>query len=110
MLEPVPPVRGSDTFHATTWGLLVASVVIVGIFVGSRGLRDFDPALVSYAGASVFAAFRSRLSLCHVVAPTSDARVLVSGMANLPKSAPAGRKHTSSRSYILEQLRTTKVH
>jgi hypothetical protein len=30
---------------------------IAGIFVGSRGLRDFDPALVSYAGASVLAGF-----------------------------------------------------
>ena len=29
----------------------------LGIVFGSRGLKDFDPALVSYAGASVFAAF-----------------------------------------------------
>jgi hypothetical protein len=39
------------------WGLTVAGVLIAGIFLGSRGLKDFDPALVSYAGASVFAAF-----------------------------------------------------
>lgn len=43
--------------HATTWGLVAAAVLIAGIYSGSRGLRDFDPALVPYAGASVFAAF-----------------------------------------------------
>jgi hypothetical protein len=37
--------------------VLVASSLIAAIFIGSRGLKDFDPALVSYAGASVFAAF-----------------------------------------------------
>src|SRR5437764_25142 len=49
--------RGSDTLHASAWGLIAAFAVILGILVGSRGLRDFDPALVSYAGATVFAAF-----------------------------------------------------
>jgi hypothetical protein len=57
MRQPEFPVRGSDTAHAFGWGLLVASSLIAAIFVGSRGLKDFDPALVSYAGASVFAAF-----------------------------------------------------
>ncbi len=55
--EPEFPVRGSDTAHAFGWGALVALLLIAGIVVGSRGLKDFDPALVSYAGASVFAAF-----------------------------------------------------
>lgn len=49
--------RGSDTIHAMTWGLVAAGAILAGIFFGSRGLRDFDPALVSYAGATVFAAF-----------------------------------------------------
>lgn len=57
MKEPVFPVRGSDTTHAAVWGLISAFALIAAILVGSRGLRDFDPALVSYAGASVFAAF-----------------------------------------------------
>ena len=57
MRQPEFPVRGSDTAHAFGWGLLVASSLIAAIFVGSRSLKDFDPALVSYAGASVFAAF-----------------------------------------------------
>lgn len=43
--------------HATCWGLAAAAVVIAGIYGGSRRFKDFDPALVSYAGASVFAAF-----------------------------------------------------
>ena len=35
----------------------MASVVLAGIYFGSRRLRDFDAALVPYAGASVFSAF-----------------------------------------------------
>src|SRR5215472_17699692 len=49
--------RLSDSAHALLWGLLAAAALIAGIFIGSRGLRDFDPALVSYAGASVLAGF-----------------------------------------------------
>jgi hypothetical protein len=49
--------RMSATAHATMWGLIVAGGLITGILVGSRGLRDFDPALVSYAGASVLTGF-----------------------------------------------------
>src|SRR5215472_11529083 len=48
---------GSDTAHALLWGLVVAGFLVAGIFIGSRGLKDFDPALVSYAGATVFAGF-----------------------------------------------------
>src|SRR3954468_24585635 len=57
MLNSVPAPKGSDTAHALGWGLVAALAIIIGIVVGSRGLRDFDPALVSYAGATVFAAF-----------------------------------------------------
>src|SRR5581483_1382376 len=56
-MNPIAPAKGSDTFHAAAWGVIVALSLIIGILVGSRGLRDFDPALVSYAGATVFAAF-----------------------------------------------------
>jgi hypothetical protein len=52
-----PSARGSDTAHALAWGLVAAAVLIAGIVVGSRGFRDFDPALVSYAGATVFSVF-----------------------------------------------------
>jgi len=57
-LKPIDlPPSGSDTAHSLFWGLAAAVLLIVGIVVGSRGLRDFDPALVSYAGATVFAGF-----------------------------------------------------
>lgn len=48
---------GSSVARATVWGLLVAAIVVTGIVLGSRGLKDFDTALVPYAGATVFAAF-----------------------------------------------------
>jgi hypothetical protein len=47
----------ADVARATGWGLFVASLVVAGIYFGSRRLRDFDAALVPYAGASVFSAF-----------------------------------------------------
>ncbi|WP_394828118.1 hypothetical protein [Pendulispora albinea] len=43
--------------YATSWGLASAGLVMLGIYVGSRQLRDFDAALVPYAGATVLAAF-----------------------------------------------------
>ncbi len=36
---------------------MTGGLVLAGIYLGSRRLRDFDPALVPYAGASVFSAF-----------------------------------------------------
>ena len=47
----------ADAVRATGWGLFIASLVLTGIYLGSRRLRDFDAALVPYAGASVFSAF-----------------------------------------------------
>src|SRR5215471_1458190 len=46
-----------DTLRATLWGVAGALGVIAGIYFGSRRFKDFDPALISYAGATVFAAF-----------------------------------------------------
>jgi hypothetical protein len=48
---------GRDTVASTCWGLAAAAALVVGIFFGSRRFKDFDPALVPYAGASVFAGF-----------------------------------------------------
>lgn len=42
---------------ATAWGLFASALVTAGIYFGSRELRDFDSALVPYAGATVFSAF-----------------------------------------------------
>jgi hypothetical protein len=56
-VERPTATRGSDVRHATLWGLAAALLVLAGIYFGSRRLKDFDPALVSYAGATVFCAF-----------------------------------------------------
>lgn len=48
---------GASVARATLAGALVAGALVAGIYVGSRGLRDFDTALVPYAAASVFSAF-----------------------------------------------------
>jgi hypothetical protein len=55
MATPAPDRQ--ETTRATLWGALVGGLVVIGILLGSRGLRDFDTALVPYAGATVFAAF-----------------------------------------------------
>jgi len=47
----------ADVTRATSWGVFTAAMVVAGIYFGSRHLRDFDVALVPYAGASVFSAF-----------------------------------------------------
>ena len=47
----------ADVARATGWGVFTAALVMAGIYFGSRRLRDFDVALVPYAGASVFSAF-----------------------------------------------------
>jgi hypothetical protein len=57
MQKRIYRTTGSDSVHALTWGLIAALSLVIGIFVGSRGLRDFDPALVSNAGACIFSAF-----------------------------------------------------
>jgi hypothetical protein len=54
---PITSRDNRDVVRATAWGLAAAGLVVAGIYLGSRGFKDFDPALVSYAGATVFAAF-----------------------------------------------------
>jgi len=59
-MTPTTPERRPDDggrVRAALTGGLVALVLVAGIYFGSRGLKDFDTALVPYAAASVFAAF-----------------------------------------------------
>lgn len=59
-MQPVSQLermRDRSAWQALAWGFVAASVVIAGIYAGSRRFRDFDAALVAYAGASVFSAF-----------------------------------------------------
>jgi hypothetical protein len=53
----MPAMRLPDSAGSALRGALFAALVVVGIFVGSRQLKDFDAALVPYAGATVFATF-----------------------------------------------------
>lgn len=61
----IPPSSGGarpsrsdqSAFHAVATGAASALAVLAAIYFGSRRLRDFDSALVSYAGATVFSAF-----------------------------------------------------
>ena len=46
-----------DAAHAAFWGLVAASVLVLGIFIGSNWLKHYDAALVPYTGACVFSAF-----------------------------------------------------
>lgn len=46
-----------DAAHAAFWGLVAASVLVLGIFIGSNRLKHYDAALVPYTGACVFSAF-----------------------------------------------------
>src|SRR5262245_2787190 len=48
---------GSDVRASILWGLGIAGLLILGIYFGSRGFKDYDPALVPYTGAAVFSAF-----------------------------------------------------
>ena len=57
LVDDVNPTRDRSVVQAWVAGVTAASVVVAGIYWGSRRLRDFDAALVVYAGASVLAAF-----------------------------------------------------
>jgi hypothetical protein len=42
---------------AVLYGVIAGMLLMAAIFIGSRGLKHFDPALIAYASASVFAVF-----------------------------------------------------
>src|SRR5437868_14845002 len=48
------PETSRSTGLATSVAVLAAAVLILLIFIGSRGLRDFDSALFGYAVATLF--------------------------------------------------------
>jgi nitrate reductase gamma subunit len=53
----LPPqlTRAADRVRASTWATLVTLILVAAIVVGSRNLQDFDPALVIYTFAIIFA-------------------------------------------------------
>ena len=52
---PVELRRTADRLHAGAWATLWTALLIAAIVVGSRNLQTFDPALVIYTFAVVFA-------------------------------------------------------
>ncbi|MBX6342242.1 MAG: MFS transporter, partial [Thermomicrobiaceae bacterium] len=58
-------MRSRQQRTATIAAAVVTVILLVLVYVGSRGLRDFDSALIGYAVATVFAvaAFTYRYTL-----------------------------------------------
>jgi hypothetical protein len=54
---PIERTRRVDALVASSVGLAAAAIVTLGIYIGSRRWKDFDAALVAYAGATVLACF-----------------------------------------------------
>jgi NNP family nitrate/nitrite transporter-like MFS transporter len=52
---PASLTRAADRIRAAAWATLVTLVLVAAIVVGSRNLQDFDPALVIYTFAVIFA-------------------------------------------------------
>ena len=71
-VQTTPSPSRSMHFAATITALVVTVVLLVLIVIGSRGLRDFDSALIGYAVATVFtvAALTYRYTLWIQRAPT----------------------------------------
>lgn len=54
---PAAVSRGRDRIRAGLWATFWTGVLVAAIFIGSRNLQNFDPALVVYTFAVVFAAW-----------------------------------------------------
>jgi hypothetical protein len=72
-------------------GLAAAAIVLCGIYLGSRRLKDFDTALVSYAAATVFSAFGLAYRLAIWLRRPPTWRYFVRGwaLAVTPRRLPA---------------------
>ena len=52
---PAAAIRTADTIRSGAWATLWTGVLIAAIVLGSRNLQNFDPALVIYTFAIIFA-------------------------------------------------------
>jgi MFS transporter, NNP family, nitrate/nitrite transporter len=52
---PAAAIRTADTIRSGAWATLCTGVLIAAIVLGSRNLQNFDPALVIYTFAIIFA-------------------------------------------------------
>ena len=100
IIRLVPPTPRSDVGRAIAWGLLTGGLVLAGIYFGSRRLRDFDAALVPYAGASVFSAFGLGYRYSMWLTQPADAPLLAARLAAVLRAVAAcrGTSRASSRS------------
>ena len=59
LMENLPPdlTRTADRIRAGAWATLWTGVLVAMIVIGSRNLQNFDPALVIYTFAIIFAAW-----------------------------------------------------
>jgi hypothetical protein len=73
--------RTADRVQAGAWATLWTALLVAAIVVGSRNLQNFDPALVIYTFAVVFA---SGLPLQRLAGETANASVLGSRLGALP--------------------------
>jgi hypothetical protein len=53
--EAAPPSRWMEQLRAGAWATMATALLVAAIVVGSRNLQNFDPALVIYTFAVVFA-------------------------------------------------------
>ena len=63
-------------FRALTWATAAVAALAGLVFVGSRGLQNFDAALVPYLVGTFFATLRHRLPLCRLAAASAHAALL----------------------------------
>ncbi|HWR54245.1 MAG TPA: MFS transporter [Bryobacteraceae bacterium] len=54
---PAAPSRLADQLRAGAWATMATALLVAAIVVGSRNLQNFDPALVIYTFAVIFAAW-----------------------------------------------------
>ena len=72
--------RTMDKVRAGAWATLWTGVLVAAIVLGSRNLQNFDPALVIYTFAIVFATWASSITTASGFASLPP-RVLATGMA-----------------------------
>ena len=76
--------RTADRLRAGAWATLWTALLVAAIVVGSRNLQNFDPALVIYTFAVIFATLGRRLSLQRLAREAAHARLLGPRLGAVP--------------------------
>ena len=75
--------RTADKVRAGAWATLWTGILIAAIVLGSRNLQNFDPALVIYTFAIIFATLGRHLPLLRLDTKASNLCVLAARMATV---------------------------